>query len=135
MCERRRLLSLFVRRGAGLGPDRAGRCVRPRLPADRGSTGVRHPAAAEEDCPHEHDRQISAHGVGQRLSERTEALALKVDAQLAGSVRRRPGLAHERAYEADAGPLLAVCRTLRDAPDLSFEMLMDLAGVDYLDYG
>src|SRR3977135_99594 len=71
----------------------------------------------------------------QRLSERSEALALKVDAQLAGSVRRRPALAHELAYETDAGPLLAVCRTLRDAPDLSFEMLMDLAGVDYLDYG
>jgi NADH-quinone oxidoreductase subunit C len=69
------------------------------------------------------------------LSERTEALALKVDAQLAGSVRRRPALAHELAYETDAGPLLAVCRTLRDAPDLRFEMLMDLAGVDYLDYG
>jgi NADH-quinone oxidoreductase subunit C len=28
-----------------------------------------------------------------------------------------------------------VCRTLRDAPELKFEMLMDLAGVDYLLYG
>src|SRR5256714_13707549 len=72
---------------------------------------------------------------GQRLSELDEALALKVDAHLAGSVRRRPSLAHELAYETDAGALLAVCRTLRDAPDLKFEMLMDLAGVDYLDYG
>ncbi|TLY70595.1 MAG: NADH-quinone oxidoreductase subunit C [Gammaproteobacteria bacterium] len=72
---------------------------------------------------------------GQRLSELDEALALKVDAHLAGSVRRRPALAHELAYETDAGALLAVCRTLRDAPDLRFEMLMDLAGVDYLDYG
>ena len=36
---------------------------------------------------------------------------------------------------ADAHRLLAVCRTLRDAPDLKFEMLMDLAGVDYLHYG
>jgi len=69
------------------------------------------------------------------LSELDEALALKVDAHLAGSVRRRPALAHELAYETDAGALLAVCRTLRDAPDLRFEMLMDLAGVDYLDYG
>src|ERR1700731_438472 len=73
--------------------------------------------------------------VAQRLSEQTEALALKVDAQLAGGVRRRPALAHELAYETDAGPLLAVCRTLRDAPELGFGMLMDLAGVDYLDYG
>src|SRR5207237_5385577 len=72
---------------------------------------------------------------GQRLSELDEALALKVDAHLAGSVRHRPALAHELAYETDAGALLAVCRTLRDAPDLRFEMLMDLAGVDYPDYG
>ena len=28
-----------------------------------------------------------------------------------------------------------MCRTLRDAPELKFEMLMDLCGVDYLDYG
>ncbi len=69
------------------------------------------------------------------MSELTEALALKVDAQLPGSVRRVPALAHELAYETDAHRLLAVCRTLRDAPDLKFEMLMDLAGVDYLHYG
>ncbi|MGH8265975.1 MAG: NADH-quinone oxidoreductase subunit C [Steroidobacteraceae bacterium] len=65
----------------------------------------------------------------------TEALALKVDAQLPGSVRRVPALAHELAYEADAGALLGVCRALRDAPELKFEMLMDLAGVDYLHFG
>jgi NADH-quinone oxidoreductase subunit C len=44
-------------------------------------------------------------------------------------------LAHELAYEADAASLLSVCRTLRDAPELKFQMLMDLAGVDYLHYG
>src|SRR5256886_15201 len=70
----------------------------------------------------------------QRLSELDEALALKVDAHLAGSVRRRPSLAHELAYETDAGALLAVCRTLRDAPELRFEMLMDLAGAGYPAY-
>jgi NADH-quinone oxidoreductase subunit C len=73
--------------------------------------------------------------VGERLSERIEALALKVDAALAGSVRRCPALAHELAYETDSGTLLSVCRTLRDDPQLKFEMLMDLAGVDYLHYG
>src|SRR2546430_17502862 len=50
------------------------------------------------------------------------------------SVRRRPSLAHELAYETDAGALLAVCRTLRDAPELRFEMLMDLAGAGYPAY-
>ena len=50
-------------------------------------------------------------------------------------VRRTAALAHELAYECDAAALLEVCGALRDAPELKFEMLMDLAGVDYLHYG
>jgi NADH-quinone oxidoreductase subunit C len=69
------------------------------------------------------------------VSERIEALARKIDAQLPGRVRRVASLAHELAYETDAAALLPVCHTLRDAPELKFEMLMDLAGVDYLHYG
>ncbi len=69
------------------------------------------------------------------MSERIEALAQKVNAQLAGKVRRTAALAHELAYECDVGALLGVCTTLRDAPELKFEMLMDLAGLDYLHYG
>jgi NADH-quinone oxidoreductase subunit C len=69
------------------------------------------------------------------VSERIEALAGKVDAQLQGGVRRLPSRSQELAYEVEAAGLLEVCRTLRDAADLRFEMLMDLAGVDYLSYG
>jgi NADH-quinone oxidoreductase subunit C len=69
------------------------------------------------------------------VSERIEALASKVDAQLQGQVRRVASLGHELAYETDPAALLTVCRTLRDAPELKFEQLMDLAGVDYLHYG
>jgi NADH-quinone oxidoreductase subunit C len=69
------------------------------------------------------------------VNERVEALALKVDAQLEDAVRRVPSLAEEVAYEVDAANLLTVCRIVRDAPELKFEMLMDLAGVDYLHYG
>jgi NADH-quinone oxidoreductase subunit C len=69
------------------------------------------------------------------VSERIEALAGKVDAQLKSGLRRLPSLAHELAYEVEAAALLTVCRTLRDAPELKFEMLMDLAGVDYLHFG
>jgi NADH-quinone oxidoreductase subunit C len=68
-------------------------------------------------------------------SESVEALAVKVDALLEASVRRVPALAHELAYETDAASLLGVCHTLRDAEGLRFQMLMDLAGVDYLHYG
>jgi NADH-quinone oxidoreductase subunit C len=69
------------------------------------------------------------------LKERVAALGLKVEAQLKDSVRRVPSPAEEVAYEVDAANLLTVCHTLRDAPELKFEMLMDLAGVDYLHYG
>lgn len=69
------------------------------------------------------------------VSELIEALAARVDAQLGARVRRVPALAAELAYETDAPSLLAVCRALRDGPELKFEMLMDLAGVDYLHYG
>jgi NADH-quinone oxidoreductase subunit C len=69
------------------------------------------------------------------MNERVNALALRVDAQFKDVVRRLPSLAEEVAFEVDAADLLTVCRSLRDAPELKFEMLMDLAGVDYLHYG
>jgi len=69
------------------------------------------------------------------VSELIEALAGKVDAQLHAAVRRVTARAQELAYETDVAALLGVCRTLRDHPDLKFEMLMDLAGVDFLHYG
>jgi NADH-quinone oxidoreductase subunit C len=69
------------------------------------------------------------------LAARAEALAAKIDAQLAGRVQRAPALRDELAYEVKAADLLEVCRTLRDAPELRFEQLMDLAGLDYLVFG
>jgi NADH-quinone oxidoreductase subunit C len=69
------------------------------------------------------------------VSELIEALAGKVDALLEGRVRRAAAPAHELCYECDAAPLLGVCLMLRDHTDLKFEMLMDLAGVDYLHHG
>ena len=69
------------------------------------------------------------------MSERIEALAAKVDAQLKGSVSRLPARGHELAYRVEPAALLSVCRALRDSPQLKFEMLMDLAGIDYLHYG
>jgi NADH-quinone oxidoreductase subunit C len=65
-----------------------------------------------------------------------EALALQVETHLSGKLRRLPALADEVAYEVlEAAQLLDVCRSLRDQAELKFEMLIDLAGVDYLHYG
>jgi NADH-quinone oxidoreductase subunit C len=69
------------------------------------------------------------------LTEQIDALALKVDALVKDVARRVPSPKHELAYEVEPSALLTVCRGLRDAADLKFEMLMDLAGVDYLHYG
>jgi NADH-quinone oxidoreductase subunit C len=62
-------------------------------------------------------------------------LSRKIEAQLQDAVQRLPSLPSELSYEVKPEALLTACRTLRDAPDLKFEMLMDLAGVDYLQYG
>jgi NADH-quinone oxidoreductase subunit C len=69
------------------------------------------------------------------VSERMEAVALQVDAHLNDKVKRVASLGDELAYEVEAAELLSVCRTLRDAPELKFEMLMDVSGVDYLHHG
>jgi NADH-quinone oxidoreductase subunit C len=63
-----------------------------------------------------------------------EVLARTIEERVSG-VRRLPSLPQDLAYEADAAQLLTVCRALRDTPDLRFEMLMDVAGVDYLEFG
>ncbi len=41
----------------------------------------------------------------------------------------------ETTLEVPAAELHAICLTLRDAPDLAFEQLMDLCGVDYSAFG
>jgi NADH-quinone oxidoreductase subunit C len=69
------------------------------------------------------------------VTDKIEALALQVDAHLSGTVRRVTAPAGELAYEVEPAALLSVCRALRDTPELKFEMLVDLAGVDYLHYG
>jgi NADH-quinone oxidoreductase subunit C len=69
------------------------------------------------------------------MSERIEALAARVDARLNGRAQRVPSNPHELTVEVAAADLLEVARQLRDDPELKFEMLMDVCGVDYLEYG
>ena len=58
-----------------------------------------------------------------------------VQEQLGDSLKPLPAPPGEIAFEVEAAELLRVCRTLRDSPELKFEMLMNLSGVDYLHYG
>ena len=64
-----------------------------------------------------------------------EELAGRIEAVLGIRVRRCKSPQVELAIEVDSSQLLEVALILRDEPQLRFEMLMDLAGVDYLDYG
>ncbi|MCB1623490.1 MAG: NADH-quinone oxidoreductase subunit C [Pseudomonadales bacterium] len=61
-------------------------------------------------------------------------LAAQIHARLGAQLRRVAALADELCYEVEPEQLLEVCRTLRDADEFRFEMLMDVCGVDYLDY-
>jgi NADH-quinone oxidoreductase subunit C len=66
---------------------------------------------------------------------RIDTLASAIEARLGPRVRRLPSVAGELTYEVVAAQLIDACRELRDAPELAFEQLVDLSGIDYLDYG
>ena len=64
-----------------------------------------------------------------------EQLAARLTAALGDRARRYTSLPDEVAIEVATEDLLQLAGILRDDPQLRFEMLMDLSGVDYLDYG
>jgi NADH-quinone oxidoreductase subunit C len=69
------------------------------------------------------------------LTPRYEALAGRVEALLGAKADRLPTSTGELGYRVAPADLLECCRQLRDDEALKFEMLMDVAGVDYRDYG
>jgi len=69
------------------------------------------------------------------LTPKYAALAAAVEARLGAKLERLPTSTRELGYRVEAADLVEVCRELRDAPELKLEMLMDVAGVDYADYG
>jgi NADH-quinone oxidoreductase subunit C len=69
------------------------------------------------------------------MSQHLDQMAARIQARLAGRVTRRKSLPEDLAYDVTVAELLAVTTTLRDDAELRFEVLMDVAGVDYMDYG
>jgi NADH-quinone oxidoreductase subunit C len=65
---------------------------------------------------------------------RIVALAAAIESRLPGVLDRAPSLADELCYEVQPEKLKEVCLALRDSPELKFEILIDVAGIDYLDY-
>jgi NADH-quinone oxidoreductase subunit C len=68
-------------------------------------------------------------------TDKISALAAKIEARLPTQVLRVHALPDELCYEVQPADLKQVCLALRDSPDLKFEILIDVAGVDYLEYG
>ncbi|HUO67924.1 MAG TPA: NADH-quinone oxidoreductase subunit C [Gammaproteobacteria bacterium] len=69
------------------------------------------------------------------LTPKYAALASAIEARLGAKLERLPTSTGELGYRVDADLLIEVCRTLRDEPELKFEMLIDVCGVDYQAYG
>jgi NADH-quinone oxidoreductase subunit C len=69
------------------------------------------------------------------MSARREELAARIQARLGGRLNRRESQLGELLFDVPAAELIAVAIQLRDDAELRFEMLIDVAGVDYMDYG
>ncbi|MGB5624504.1 MAG: NADH-quinone oxidoreductase subunit C [Woeseiaceae bacterium] len=69
------------------------------------------------------------------MSERYETLASKIDGRFGEQLSRVPSTCGELTYEVDKDDLIEVATALRNEADFGFEMLMDVCGVDYLNYG
>ncbi len=66
---------------------------------------------------------------------RIEATAQALESRIGARARRVASLAGEIAIEVAPAQLVSVCRDLRDLPELAFEQLTDLSGIDYLEHG
>jgi NADH-quinone oxidoreductase subunit C len=69
------------------------------------------------------------------MSPKSEKIAAAIQASLGDKLLAIASTCGELTYEVAGSDLLEVCKILRDQPELKFEMLVDVCGVDYLDYG
>jgi len=69
------------------------------------------------------------------MNQALEQLAEEISARHAGKVVRVPSTCGELTFEVVPDALVEVCTALRDEAQWSFEQLIDLCGVDYLQYG
>jgi NADH-quinone oxidoreductase subunit C len=69
------------------------------------------------------------------MNQALEQLAEEISARFAGKVARVPSTCGELTFEVAPDAIVEVCTALRDEATWSFEQLIDLCGVDYLQYG
>ncbi|MCG5501550.1 NADH-quinone oxidoreductase subunit C [Ectothiorhodospira lacustris] len=69
------------------------------------------------------------------MSEKLDRLAACLEEKIRDQIRGIHRACDELTLEVSAGDLLRVARTLRRDPELGFDMLVDVCGVDYSAYG
>ena len=69
------------------------------------------------------------------MSERYETLATRIQERFGEQMHRVPSSCGELTYELDKDSLIEIATALRNEAAFGFEMLMDVCGVDYLNYG
>ncbi|NNC63853.1 MAG: NADH-quinone oxidoreductase subunit C [Gammaproteobacteria bacterium] len=69
------------------------------------------------------------------LTKKNLVLADAVESRLGATVTRDELTPGDLAYVVAPADLLEVCRILHDDESFQFEVLLDVSGVDYLDYG
>jgi NADH-quinone oxidoreductase subunit C len=69
------------------------------------------------------------------MSARPETLASTLTARFGDRLKALPVVPGDIAFEVAAQDLLAVCNELKSEPAFAFEQLIDVSGIDFLDYG
>ncbi|HEX9207826.1 MAG TPA: NADH-quinone oxidoreductase subunit C [Steroidobacteraceae bacterium] len=69
------------------------------------------------------------------MNQALSSLAEEISARFAEKVARVPSTCGELTFEVVPEAIVEVCTALRDDPQWGFEQLIDLCGVDYLQYG
>ena len=69
------------------------------------------------------------------MSDIIQDLAARLDARFAAAVTSCTVACGETTLVIARPELIEICKALRDEPDFAFEILIDLCGVDYSEYG
>lgn len=69
------------------------------------------------------------------MQDRYETLAARIDVRFGDLLERVASINRELTYTVHKDDLIKVATALRNEADFGFEMLMDVCGVDYLQYG
>jgi NADH-quinone oxidoreductase subunit C len=69
------------------------------------------------------------------MNDNLASLAESIGSRFGERLRRIESRCGELTFEVAPAELVATCRALRDEAAFAFEQLVDLTGVDYLDYG